>query len=85
MSEVLSLPDTEEMQTLIYDTAVSIYNNARTADGYYGGSWSGPAEGNRSIWYIKGSTPQQCMTTGTSVMMITAAALLEAGIDDYLR
>lgn len=85
VSEVLSLPDTEEMQTLIYDTAVSIYNNARTADGYYGGSWSGPAEGNRSIWYIKGSTPQQCMTTGTSVMMITAAALLEAGIDDYLR
>lgn len=85
VSEVLSLPDTEEMQTLIYDTAVSIYHNARTSDGYYGGSWSGPAEGNQSVWYIKGSTPQQCMTTGTSVMMITAAALLEAGIDNYLR
>ena len=85
VSEVLSLPDTEEMQTLIYDTAISIYQNARTSDGYYGGSWSGPAEGNQSVWYIKGSTPQQCMTTGTSVMMITAAALLEAGIDNYLR
>lgn len=85
VSEVLSLPNTEQMQTLIYDTAVSIYYNARTSDGYYGGSWSGPAEGKQSIWYIKGSTPQQCMTTGTSVMMITAAALLEAGIDNYLR
>lgn len=85
VSEVLSLPDTEQMQTLMYDTAVSIYKNARTDDGYYGGSWNGPAEGNQSIWYLKGSTPQQCMTTGTSVMMITAAALLEAGVDHYIR
>ena len=85
VSEVLSLPNTEEMQELIYNTADSIYNNARTADGYYGGSWQGPAEGKQSIWYIKGSVPQQCATSGTSVMMITAAALLEAGVDDYVR
>lgn len=85
VSEVLSLPDTEEMQALIYGTADSIYTNARTQDGYYGGTWCGPAEGDQSIWYVKGSTPQQCMTTGTSVMMITAAALLEAGVNDYVR
>lgn len=85
VSEVLSLPDTDEMKELIYDTADSIYYRARTADGYYGGSWSGPAEGNKSIWYVKGSTPQQCATSGTSVMMITAAALLEAEVSDYLR
>ena len=85
VSEVLSLPNTEEMQELICNTADSIYNNARTSDGYYGGSWQGPAEGNKSIWYIKGSVPQQCATTGTSVMMITAAALLETGVDNYVR
>ena len=85
VSEVLSLPDTEAMQELLLNTADSIYTNARTDDGHYGGSWNGPAEGNGSIWYLKGSTPQQCMTTGTSVMMITAAALLEAGVNDYCR
>lgn len=85
VSEVLSLPDTEAMKELIYDTADSIYRNARTSDGYYGGSWQGPAEGSQSIWYLKGSVPQQCATTGTSVMMITAAALLEAGVNDYFR
>ena len=85
VSEVLSLPNTDEMKELIFNTADSIYNNARTADGYYGGSWSGPAEGPQSIWYVKESTPQQCMTTGTSVMMITAAALLEAQVNDYVR
>ena len=85
VSEVLSLPNTEEMQELIYNTADSIYYNARTADGYYGGSWQGPAEGNKSIWYLKGSVPQQCAVTGTSVMMITAAALLEAGVNNYVR
>lgn len=85
VSEVLSLPNTQQMQELIYATADSIYHNARTEDGYYGGSWSGPAEGPQSIWWVKESTPQQCMTTGTSVMMITAAALLEAGVKDYIR
>ena len=85
VSEVLSLPNTEAMRELIYATADSIYNNARTEDGYYGGSWNGPAEGPQSVWWLKKSTPQQCMTTGTSVMMITAAALLELGVDDYVR
>lgn len=85
VSEVLSLPDTEEMQTLLKNTAVSIVTNARTEDGYYGGSWSGPAEGSGSVWYNAGSVPQQSMTTGNTVLMVTAAAMLEAGIEGYLR
>lgn len=85
VTEVLSMPDTEAMQTVIQDTALSIALNARTEDGYYGGSWNGPAEGNGSAWYKIGSTPQQSKTTGSTVLMITAAALLEAGINDYVR
>lgn len=84
-SEVLSLPGTEEMQTLLKNTAVSIVTNARTEDGYYGGSWSGPAEGSGSVWYNGGSVPQQSMTTGNTVLMVTAAAILEAGIKGYVR
>ena len=82
---MLSLPDTEQMQELLKNTALSIATNARTEDGYYGGSWSGPAEGSGSVWYNAGSVPQQSMTTGTSVMIITAAAILEAGIEHYTR
>lgn len=85
VSEVLSLPNTEQMQKLVKDTATSIVKNARTPDGFYGGTWKGPAEGAESIWYSKGSVPQQSKTTGSTVMMVTAAALLEAGVDDYVR
>ncbi len=84
-SEVLTMPDTEAMQKLLKDTAVSISINARTIDGYYGGSWSGPAEGSGSTWYCKNSVPQQSMTTGTSVLMVVSAAVLEAGIEHYTR
>lgn len=84
-SEVLTLPDTEEMQQLLKNTATSIVTNARTDDGYYGGSWSGPAEGSGSAWYNGGSVPEQSMTTGTSILMVTAAAVLEAGIERYIR
>ena len=83
--EVLTMPDTEEMQKVFRDTALSIAVNARTEDGYYGGSWSGPAEGPSSAWYGIGSTPQQSKTTGSTVLMLTAAALLEAGITEYGR
>ena len=85
VSEVLSLPDTEEMQQAIKTTALSILRNARTVDGYYGGSWSGPAEGKLSTWWLIESKPQQIMTSSSSVLMITAAALLEAGVTDYVR
>lgn len=85
VSEVLILPDTEEMQELIYNTALSVVINARTDDGYYGGSWSGPAEGSGSVWYVAGSVPQMSMTTGNTVLMVTAAAMLEAGMSEYTR
>ena len=84
-SWVLSLPNTEEMQTLLKNTATSIVKNARTADGYYGGSWQGPADGPASIWASNGSVALQTMTSGTSVSIVVAAAMLEAGIDDYVR
>lgn len=84
VSEVLSLPNTEEMQTLIKGTALSIVTNDRTQDGYYGGTWQGPAKGN-SVWYAGGSVPEQSMTTGTAVLMVTAAALLEARVTEYTR
>ena len=85
VTEVLALPDTEEMAQVIRNTALSIAANARTEEGYYGGSWSGPAEGPGSAWYHIGSTPQQSKTTGSTVLMITAAALLESGIENYVR
>lgn len=84
-AEVLSLPDTEEMQTLLQNTAVSILRNARTTTGYYGGSWKGPAEGSSSKWYVSESVPQQIMTTSTSVLIVVASAVLEAQLDDYAR
>lgn len=84
VSEVLSLPGTEKMQELIKQTAQSIVTNDRTDDGYYGGTWQGPAKGT-SIWYANGSVPEQSMTTGTAVLMVTAAALLEAKVTEYTR
>ena len=83
-AEVLSLPDTEAMQQLLKNTAVSIVNNARTVDGYYGGRWGGPADGAEGVWGAN-SAPQQSMTTGTSVLMVVAAAILEAGFESYIR
>ena len=73
------------MQQAIKTTALSILRNARTVDGYYGGSWSGPAEGKLSTWWLIESKPQQIMTSSSSVLMITAAALLEAGVTSYVR
>jgi hypothetical protein len=58
-------------------TADSIYRRARTAEGYYGGSWSGPAEGPGSHWAMVGSRPQQITTSASAVNVIAAAALAE--------
>lgn len=78
VSEVLTLPGvTKQDRELFFNTARSIYNNARTSKGYYGGSWSGPAEGNGSAWYRGGSVPEQIMTSANSTNIIMAAALLE--------
>ena len=84
-SWVLTLPDTEQMQQLMKDTAVSIVTNDRTADGYYGGSWQGPPAGPSSVWASGGSVAQQTMTSGTTVAIVVGTALLEAGIQDYVR
>lgn len=77
--QVLTLPGIDEKHgELLKKTADSIYANARTGDGYYGGSWAGPADGIGSVWFTVGSRPQQLMTTGNSVNFLVAAALLEA-------
>src|SRR5207247_8533009 len=59
-------------------TAARIYTKARTTNGYYGGSWAGPADGSASAWVGIGSTPQQIMTSASSVNMIVAAGFLES-------
>lgn len=84
-AEVLSLPDTQRMRELLYGTARSIVENARTPEGYYGGTWTGPAYGAESIWSSGGSIPEQIMTSSTSVLMVTAAALAQAGVTEYTR
>ena len=76
--EVLSLPGiTEDDKTMMYNTAASVWMNARTEDGFYGGSWSGPADGDRSTWVRVGSRPQQIMTSGSTVLTLVGAAVLE--------
>lgn len=82
---VLCLPGTEKMQELLLGTADSIMTKARTEDGYYGGTWQGPAEGEGSRWWSGGSVPTQIMTSGSTVSMVTAAAILEAKLTDYTR
>jgi len=73
--EVLSLPGMGPRHyALLARTAESIYANARTPAGYYGGSWSGPAEGECSRWFKIGSKPGQLMTSTNSVNLIIAAA-----------
>lgn len=73
VEEVLTLPGIRDKdRQLVYGTARSIYSKARTADGYYSGSWTGSGK-----WERAGSVPEQIMTTSTSVSFIMAAALLE--------
>lgn len=77
--EVLTLPGIpEECIDRAFKTAASIFKNARTSDGYYGGCWNGPADGPGSRWSMIGSRPQQTMTSGSTVNVLMGAALLEA-------
>ena len=80
---VLTLPGTEDMQKALLSNADSIMKNARTEDGYYDGSWQGPA--GKTVWSTKGSLPQQITTSGSTTSMVTAAAILEAKIDGFTR
>ena len=76
--EVLSLPGIAPQNLdLMRATARAIYIRARTANGLYGGSWNGPADGPGSRWSSGGSRPQQIMTSANAVNMIVAAAALE--------
>jgi predicted alpha-1,6-mannanase (GH76 family) len=78
--EVLCLPGIAPKHlAALRATADSIYQNARTPDGCYGGSWSGPPDGAGSRWFAKKSQPAQIMTSANSVAIILAAASLEAG------
>jgi hypothetical protein len=75
--EVLPLTGIEPKHwTALWKTADSIYTNDRT-NGFYGGSWAGPAEGPGSAWWLNGSVPEQITTSSSSACMIMAAAALE--------
>ena len=78
VEDVLTLPgiDRKHSDTL-GRTADSIFQKARTKEGFYGGSWSGPSSGPGSAWCVKGSRPEQIMTSGSSANVIMAAALAE--------
>jgi len=60
---------------LLLATARSIVAKDVTSDGHYGGSWQGPT-GTGSKWTDGGSLPQQVMTSGTTVHVLVAAAIL---------
>ena len=76
--EVLTLPGVTAKHTAVLRaTADSIWRRARTEEGFYGGSWSGPAEGPESAWYAKGSKPRQIMTSASALNLLLAAAALE--------
>jgi hypothetical protein len=78
--EVLTLPGMSEAhRDLLRDTAAAIAARARTADGYYGGCWNGPADGPASVWSRGGSRPGQLMTSANAVNVVVAAAALGDG------
>jgi predicted alpha-1,6-mannanase (GH76 family) len=76
--EVLSLPGiSPEHRQLLFRTADSIFEKARTPDGYYSGCWGGPLEGPASVWARRGFLPQQSMTSANTTNLLMAAALAE--------
>jgi rhamnogalacturonyl hydrolase YesR len=76
-TEVLSLPGIEAShRELLRATARSIQAKARTADGHYGGCWSGPAGGDGDKWAKIGSTPQQITVSSNTADVLISAALL---------
>ena len=74
--EVLSLPGVDDRhRSAMQKTADSIFSKARTQSGFFGGSWSGPAEGEGSVWWRKKSVPEQIMTSASAFSMIVAACI----------
>ena len=79
VKEVLTLPGLQKKDVQILEaTANSIYDHARTDDGYYSGSWSGPAEDSQTPWGKMGWTHDTIMCSSTSMHMVFAAALAES-------
>ena len=79
VTEVMTLPSLQQKDVqILNNTANSIYGKARTQDGYYSASWSGPAEDADTPWGRMGWTHDKIMTNATSVHMIIAAALAES-------
>lgn len=79
VQEVMTLPGLQEKDVkILYDTADSIYSLARTDDGYYSASWSGPADDRDTAWGKMGWTHDTIMCSATSMHMIFAAALAES-------
>lgn len=77
--EVLSLRSIAPRHSIVLDaTAEAISTRGRTPDGYYGGSWDGPADGPGSPWSRGPSKPQQIMVSANSANMIVAAAFLDS-------
>lgn len=84
--EVLTLPGIDPRHwSMLWSTADSIYNNARTTNGYYGGSWSGPADGPGSIYWVNGAIPQILAVSCSSANMILSSAVLEGQYGNIIR
>jgi hypothetical protein len=84
--EVLTLPGIDpKYWTISWTTADSVYDNARTTNGYYGGSWSGPAEGPGSPYWVNGVIPQILAVSCSSANMILAAGVLEGQYTNIIR
>ena len=61
---------------VVRKTAVAIGTQDRTAEGFYGGDWTGPAVPTQSVWGQHWTMPQQVMTSASAAGIIVAAALL---------
>ena len=84
--EVLSLPGISAKHwTTLRISADSIATYARTTNGFYGGSWSGPSEGTNSAWWAIGSKPEQITTSSSSANVIVAAAFFDEQLPALLR
>ena len=79
VNEILTLDGARpEDVRLLKNTAISIYNNARTSRGFYSAAWSGPAEDDADTpWGRRGWTHDKLMTCATSIHMIIAAGCAE--------
>jgi len=75
MRNVTTLPGApSRLRRVVEQTALSIWQKARTEKGLFGACWDGPAEGDGCTWWKQGSKPEQIMVSSNSVNVIVAAA-----------